>query len=267
MAILPDSYLLLVLDSCRYDTFVNARAPNLEGVGPLWRAEAPAHFTYASHQAIFTGFTPGVATERRPFINPKFAKVFKLIVGERQATSKSHIQLEGANIVDGFNRRGYVTLGTGAVSWFDTSTLAGVTLTQGFHKFYYPGNYSYAREQCAWALTQLAQHDGLVFLFMNFGETHVPYWHNGAPWDSLDNPCRPFASSNDAHKSSVRQRACLEYVDHWVGPVLRQFENIVVCADHGDAWGEDGIWEHGVQHPKVREVPLIIRLLSRGDQD
>jgi hypothetical protein len=34
----------------------------------------------------------------------------------------------------------------------------------------------------------------------------------------------------------------------------------IVCGDHGDAWGEDGVWEHGVMHPKVLEVPLLYRI-------
>ena len=36
--------------------------------------------------------------------------------------------------------------------------------------------------------------------------------------------------------------------------------SVLVCGDHGDAWGEDGFWEHGVAHPKVFEVPLVYRL-------
>ena len=31
-----------------------------------------------------------------------------------------------------------------------------------------------------------------LLLFLNVGETHVPYWHKGAPWDRDDNPCVPF---------------------------------------------------------------------------
>jgi hypothetical protein len=34
----------------------------------------------------------------------------------------------------------------------------------------------------------------------------------------------------------------------------------VACGDHGDAWGEDGLWEHGIHHSKVYEVPLLFRL-------
>jgi hypothetical protein len=256
----PDSYLLVTLDSCRYDTFESANVPNLKKIGRLWKAEAAAHFTYASHQAMFAGFTPGVASVKEPFVNPKFAKVFKLISGKIKAKGNEHIQLEGRNIVDGFRKRGYATLGTGAVSWFDKNTPAGQALTSAFHKFYYPGDYFFAREQAEWMMNELSRTKKPVFAFMNIGETHVPYWHCGAGWDPKENPCVPFSDKNDAEICRVRQKSCLEYVDPWLGPVLEQFRNVVLCGDHGDAWGEDGLWEHGIHHPAVREVPLLMRL-------
>ena len=33
---------------------------------------------------------------------------------------------------------------------------------------------------------------------------------------------------------------------------------VVLCGDHGECFGEDGYWGHGVNHPKVLEVPLAI---------
>ena len=33
-----------------------------------------------------------------------------------------------------------------------------------------------------------------------------------------------------------------------------------VCADHGDCWGEDGLWEHGISHPATLTVPLLLRV-------
>ena len=56
---MPPSILFITLDSCRYDAFVEARAPNLKSLGPLHRAQAPSHFTYGSHAAFFMGLTPG----------------------------------------------------------------------------------------------------------------------------------------------------------------------------------------------------------------
>src|SRR5258708_12463051 len=108
-AVHSDSYLLVTLDSCRFDTFESADVPNLKKVGRLWKAEAPAHFTYASHQAMFAGFTPGVASERIPFVNPKFAKVFKLISGKIKPKGNEHIQLTGKTILTVFRKTANLT--------------------------------------------------------------------------------------------------------------------------------------------------------------
>ena len=35
---------------------------------------------------------------------------------------------------------------------------------------------------------------------------------------------------------------------------------IVLTADHGDCWGEDGLWEHGISHRRTLEVPLLMRV-------
>jgi hypothetical protein len=39
-------------------------------------------------------------------------------------------------------------------------------------------------------------------------------------------------------------------------------DTVIICADHGDCWGEDGLWEHGVSHEKTLEVPLLFRLVA-----
>jgi hypothetical protein len=47
-----------------------------------------------------------------------------------------------------------------------------------------------------------------------------------------------------------------------LAPLVEAFAdaNMILCGDHGDAWGEDGVWEHRIHHPKVIEVPLLLRL-------
>src|SRR5690242_5172180 len=111
----PHSVLLVTLDSCRYDTFVSARAPNLKGAGgEIHLAHAPCHFTYGSHAAMFVGYTPGVAGLEQPFVNPRFSKVFRLANPVRQPPGPAAFEVEGRNIVEGFKLRGYRTLGSGA---------------------------------------------------------------------------------------------------------------------------------------------------------
>ncbi|MFQ5663784.1 MAG: hypothetical protein ACE5HL_08130 [Terriglobia bacterium] len=259
----PTSFLFITLDSCRYDTFLAAAAPNLKNLAPLHRAIAPGYFTYASHAAMFMGFTPGVASAREPFINPKYGKVFRLVGGGFLNKGTVFVTLRGRNIIDGLNRLGYLTLGTGAVGWLNPRTPTGRSLTGDFHRYYFPGNSYSLAKQLAWVQKQLRRVGRRpVFLFINVGETHVPYYYHGAPWSPLSNPCIPFGDHNDAAECRRRQTACLEFVDAKLAPLLEQFDhaNILVCSDHGDAWGEDGLWEHGVYHPTVMEVPLLLRL-------
>lgn len=259
----PRSVLFITLDSCRYDTFQRATLPHMKAVGPLHKAMAPSHFTFGSHAAMFAGFTPGLATLQAPWLNPKFAKIFKLANGGALGSAQAGFGLEGRTIIDGFNREGYTTIGTGAVGWFKTHTPTGRQLSLDFQHFLYAGNtYSLGR-QLAWVDERLADAaDTPVFLFINVGETHVPYYHAGADWPLEDNPCVPFQTVDRRRECAMRQRRCSEFIDREIATLLERFAHatIVICADHGDCWGEDGLWEHGISHPMTLTVPLIVRL-------
>ena len=257
------SVLFITLDSCRYDSFVQADIPVMKSVGMLHRAMAPGNFTYSSHMAMFMGFTPGDPFSRETGVNPKFGKIFRMSQGGIAGKSEEYFLLHGRNIVDGFARKGYRTLGTGAVGWFNPDTETAANLISDFQKFYYPGDTWSLRKQLSWLETELAGEEvSPVFVFLNVGETHVPYYFEGASWSPDDNPCIPFAQDNDAREARHRQVLALEWVDEQLTGLLQAFSDstIVLCADHGDCWGEDGLWEHGVSHPKVLEVPLLFRL-------
>jgi len=258
----PRSILFITLDSCRYDTFEQADIPHLKSVGPLYRAMAPGNFTYASHAAMFLGFTPGVPGRLEAYINPKFAKIFRMATGGIKGKAKEFAVLDGRNIVDGFRRMGYLTVGSAAVGWFDPSTETGAELSREFERFHYRGMPFSIKEQLSWLIGQIVSAEQPVFAFLNIGETHVPYCHEGAGWGWEYNPCVPFSKHNDAAMCRQRQAACLEFVDRQIEPLLRTFSDstIMVCADHGDCWGEDGLWEHGIHHTKVFEVPFLYRL-------
>ncbi len=261
----PNSVLLITLDSCRYDTFLAADAPHMKAIGILHRAMAPATFTFGSHASIFVGFTPGVPNVATPYVNPKFAKIFKLDQTGFPGFSEPLFSLTGRNIVEGFKQKGYLALGCGGVGWFNPNTPTGAVLTESFHKFFYAE--SSLEAQLPWIYQQLDDAQQPVFLFLNVGETHVPYYHKGAPWDRNDNPCVPFrAANNDAQECRRRQLACVEYVDSQISSLLNMFDaaTTVICADHGDCWGEDDLWEHGISHPKVLEVPLLMRFSAHS---
>lgn len=258
----PESVLFITLDSCRFDTFASARLPNMKSVGPLECTKAPGNFTYGSHAAMFVGFTPGDPFQVKPLINPKFSKIFKLVGPSFPGKGQELFTLEGRSIMEGFRSKGYRVLGTGAVGWFDPETATGQLLARDFDDFFYPGNTYSLLRQLEWLEAELEAAPEPVFAFLNVGETHVPYYYEGAPWDPCHDPCLPFGSpTNDAAECARRQKACVEYVDARLGPLLQAFADstVLICADHGDCWGEDGLWEHGIHHEKVYEVPLILR--------
>lgn len=260
-----DSVLFLTLDSCRFDTFRASSVPNLRSVGPLRRAQSPSHFTYGSHSSFWMGFTPGLANSSQPWINPKAGKLFRMNFGGSVGHGADAFSLNGRNIVEGFRALGYTAIGTGAVSWFDTSTPTGSVLAHPFNQFFYSGDTFSLSAQLRWlehALDRIPT-DHPSFVFLNIGETHVPYWHEGAPWDPWPSPCIPFGGKHCSRRESRRrQRACLEWVDAQLSPLLAAFSSstIIACSDHGDCWGEDGLWEHGVSHPSTLTVPLLLRV-------
>jgi hypothetical protein len=262
MALHPSSVLLVTLDSCRYDTFAGADLKHMTSVGELHRALAPGTFTYSSHAAMFVGFTPDVPDLLEPYLNPKFARIFMLGGGGSKAKHKPFVFLKGHDIVEGFAQLGYETIGTGAMTWFNPGTGASRTLIRSFDQFHYPHSSTALDRQLSFLESALDRARRPVFAFLNVGETHVPYWHSGADWDREWNPCVTFGDSNDAAECQRRQKACVEFVDERIGGLLERFAGAttIICADHGDAWGEDGFWGHGFQHPKVVEVPLVIRM-------
>lgn len=260
--ITDNSYLLITLDSCRYDAFVEASAPNMKSLGALHMAMAPGYFTYASHAAMLMGFTPGIAGTQAPFINPKFGKIFKLAGAAFPGKGTEHIAVSGRNIVHGLRELGYATFGTSGNEWFNPRVPSGKHLGLEFDRFFFASQPQALVEQSAWLLDTLGSCNQPSFAFANINETHVPYWYPGAAWSRDHNPCVPFSGGNDASECRRRQVACIEYVDRLLLPLLQAFEgaNTVICSDHGDCWGEDGLWEHGIWHEKIFEVPLLMRL-------
>lgn len=213
--------------------------------------------------------TLGVVGSSVPLLNPKVAKVFLLKAGGRQLNQDAHsFDLDGANVIEGFRRQGYCTICSGAVAWFDTTTDTGAVLAQPFDQFQFAGDTWSLNSQLDWidARLQELQPEEPCFLFLNVGETHIPYWHQGAPWPRWPSPCEPLGGpSCSALESRRRQRACLAWVDQQLAPLLQRFSagTVLVCADHGDCWGENGLWAHGFSHPAILTVPLILRV--RGE--
>ena len=87
-----------------------------------------------------------------------------------------------------------------------------------------------------------------VFLFINVSATHQPthFYLKGAQKDTKET-----------------QKAALKYVDSQLYLLQKTFAKrkqnqlIIICSDHGTAYGEDNHWGHRNGHETVMKVPYL----------
>ena len=242
--------------------FGNWFIPNISSVAPCTRLNRLV-ILLMEVTLLFGWLTPGVVGSNEPLLIKSWS--FSHSFSGHSSHHEDCFQLYGANIIDGFRESGYITVGTGSVDWFDPSTDTGALLGAPFDHFYFAGNTWSLGDQLAWIESKLTDtpDNQPRFVFLNVGETHVPYWHQGASWQRWPSPCVPFGDNNSsAEQCRFRQRSCLEWVDHQLASLLDRFcdGTVLICADHGDCWGEDGLWEHGISHSATLTVPLLLRV-------
>jgi membrane-anchored protein YejM (alkaline phosphatase superfamily) len=266
-----EDFLLMTWDSCRYDAYVQARTPKLDRYCQARRGWAQATYTLPAHVAMFQGFLPHAATPE-PLYNRFRQQIWR--ISHRNIHVKPLVTLpkESSSIVAGLRNRGYCTVGSGAMDWFRDAPM----LQDGFEHFEVPG--TQARKQNQFVFDAVARHGRHrpCFVFMNYGETHSPFRHEDMPAEdkSVDQRFKRRRLYNQAglfqddwtfdQEAFDRQVACAEFLDQRTGEVLEMFRQrgrpttVVICGDHGECFGEHGMWGHAFYHEKVMEVPLLI---------
>jgi hypothetical protein len=250
---------LITLDTLRHDVAVEAmragETPTLASVLPGgWEERhTPGSFTYAAHRSFFAGFLP---TPARPGPHPRpFALRFP---GE--TTDPGTCRLEGADIVTGLMRKGYRTLCVGGVGFFNPATPLGADLTRPFEEACWEPAFGVSAARGFEAQIRCVEDrlgdadERLRFTFVNVSSLHSPNRHH---------------LKGARHDSAATQRAALAYVDRHLGRLLRALASrrgcwVILCSDHGTAYGEDGYEGHRLAHPTVWTVPYGEVLLPPG---
>ena len=261
--------LLLTYDSCRYDVFVAADTPVVDSLGEVVSAQSPANFTYPSHHAMFAGVLPSTV-DPLPYYNRFTRQLIGLSgVGAVQVTKGSRLLLDSTwNVVKGLADHGYRTVGAGAMDWFRQDSL-----TYGFDDFAFTG--TDANRQIDFLLEKLPPlpEPGPFYAFVNFGETHAPFGYEGkatkCPVDvrarRMTWPPHEEGPVGQDSEAFAHQVEAVEFLDAQLPRLFAGLPAdtvVVLCADHGECFGEDGYWGHGVNHPKILEVPLAIFRLN-----
>jgi len=253
--------LFVTLDSLRYDAAVAAQVAGLTPAltaalpGGQWEERrTPGTFTFPAHQAFFAGFLPKPALVEQP------PRLWEVQPPAGKPVHKTSYVFKAGNILDGFTRLGYRTVCVGGVTYFSSETPLGSIFPAMFQQAYWKPEFcspekDSTRHQVDCALDVLTeQPEGQpLFLFVNVSATHVPVHHylpNDQDQDTWDG-----------------QVAALSYADGHLGRLLDALPRfgrwlVVICADHGEAFGDDGYTGHGIAHPAVWTVPYAEMLLG-----
>ena len=127
-------------------------------------------------------------------------------------------------------------------------------------------------------------HEEPFFLFLNYMDPHRPYrppagysygLYNGRffmnPSDIPGGEMRLSDEERDFYLSLYDGE--IAYVDHHVGLLIEKLKElgvydetlIIVTSDHGEFFGEHGVWEHTVgPYEEVYKVPLIVKYPGSG---
>jgi hypothetical protein len=274
-----NNLVLVTLDSCRYDTFIEARTPVLDGFASVERRYSYASWTAPSHYNLLMGLMPHVnqpgthaaATYLQDFERHAARLGFPLTGGDGVKAG-----VEPFYFPSFLRARGYFT---GALVSF-SSLSPSTPLNRDFDIYRQMPAHNDMRAM----LRELRfSADRPSFWLLNVGETHYPYAtpdENPADWPRLVGvggvfrelgpdraPILPaFFDSAQMKTLRARQVRAIEYLDSIFAELFALVPRntwIAIMGDHGELFGEDGFFGHGpIEHPKVFEVPFLENLVT-----
>ncbi len=167
-----------------------------------------------------------------------------------------------ADIVGGFAALGYHTLCIGGVGFFNPANALGRDLPGLFDEAHWNPAFGVTavdstERQVALACARLGAddlRDRRCFTYLNVSALHQPNRHH-----------LPGAIEDD----TGTQAAALAYVDAALAPLFAAARRraptfVIVCSDHGTAYGEDGYRGHRLAHDVVLHVPYAHFLLGHA---
>ena len=259
--LVPD-VVLITIDSLRWDVFNKAKLPFLKEIVPFKRSHSHGTYTFVAHQSIFQGILPH-CHDNVDYFN-RFKKQLFRIDHSHRPNQKALINFEigTKNLAKGFQQKGHITFGTGAVGWFRSKVL-----TEDFDFFKFTG-INIKKQQRAIKSFLHENMDRSKFVFWNIGETHDPFEYGSKVEETnfLRNNMRSGHrfSKDYFNELFAKQLKCIEYIESYIEEIFHLVDSmsdyycIIICADHGTCFGEDNCFGHGFYHPSVMEVPLGI---------
>lgn len=273
-----NNLVVVILDSCRYDTFMAAAPRVITSLGPVEMRYSYATWTAPSHYNLLMGLLPHTSPPH-VFASEYYKRDF-VTYNTRLGTE----DMEFSKLVPTLYMPVYLrdVLGYGTHARTSLPVLNPRTpLNAGFDSFKLMPTHN---DMAAMLDDMTFEEDRRSFWLLNVGETHYPYAtpdEDPGDWPRISGVHGVFKHLDDhvvggklvdddaptffdrAELDALRDRQ-VEAVRYLDDVFARLFELvppntwIVVTADHGELFGEDGYFGHGpVHHDKVYEVPFL----------
>jgi hypothetical protein len=272
-----NNYVLIVFDSCRYDSLQRALPKTTRKLGKIQKRWSYASWTSPSHYNLLIGLMPHTSP-KHVYASEYYKKDF-LQFNERLGCQ----DIEFKSIVPKMYLPTFLrdTLGYRTHAMVSLPVLNPKTiLNTGFDSYQLMEKHNDMRAM----VRQMQFSDKQPsFYLLNVGETHYPYALPDEPPDQwprisgvhgvfkhLDEEVvggkllvRKDKFFNNAKLKQLRQRqiAAVKHLDQVVEELFDLVPTntyITILADHGELFGEDGYFGHGpIYHEKVWEVPFV----------
>jgi hypothetical protein len=267
-------FVIVVFDSCRYDSFTAARPKIMRTLGKVEKRWSYASWTAPSHFNLLMGLMPHTSP-RKTFASDYYQRDF-LKFNQRLGVEGIQFKsfLPRLNLPVLLQKLGYTTHARVSLPVLNPATI----LNAGFDTYKLMERHNDMRAM----LPELKfAEDRPSFYLLNVGETHYPYALPGEPEDEwprisgvhgvfkhldelvVGGKLRKQRVFQEAQLSVLRQRQidAVKYLDRVMEELFDLVPKntfITITADHGELFGEDGYFGHGpIQHPKVLEVPFV----------
>jgi hypothetical protein len=272
-----NNYILIVFDSCRYDSFVGAEAKTLGKLGAAEKRFSYASWTAPSHFNLLMGLMPH-DSPRYTVASDSYKHEFS-----KYATRLGTKDLDFKTMLPSLylpvflkEKLGYATHAMVSLPVLNPKTV----LNRGFDSYTLMPKHNDMR---AMLRKMRFEEDRPSFYLLNVGETHYPYalpHENPADWPkihglhgvfkhmddstvegSLPGENKLFPDCEALKAMRERQVDAVRYLDgvmEELFDIVPKNTFITVTGDHGELFGEDGYFGHGpIMHPKVLEVPFV----------
>lgn len=274
----PNNYILITLDSCRYDSFMAARPRMLKKLGKVEKRWSYASWTSPSHYNLLIGLMPH-KSPKHVYASEYYKKEF-LQFNERLGLKNIEFKsLVPRMFLPSFlkDTLGYRTNAMVSLPVLNPRTV----LNSGWDSYKLMDKHNDMR---AMLQEMKFSKDQPSFYLLNVGETHYPYALPDEPpdqWPRISGVHGVFKHLDDevvggklkrgktekffdtAKLEMLRKRqiGTVQYLDkvfEELFDIVPENTYITVTADHGELFGEEGYFGHGpINHEKVWEVPFI----------